>query len=266
MTLPRKARPHYTCSVVKPAFFRDTLVLAGLLSAPSATAAEPVTNLPSTTSSSTTSGATAAPAAVDPWALDGPIALDVDVRFGVAARLDAPALYPADSDVGLLWGAGADVFLSQRLSLGLAYEHVDLGREDSGVLAQGTVRVERDLNNVWARLRIHPYRSEVLGISAALGLGATWQSAQLAGSVWPRAQPDLAQPLRCEGAASANFALRGELAADLATGDSGARVQLGGAFDAYRLSDELMGDCVPGAGAANVLSLRLTFVYGMDLP
>ncbi len=211
-----------------------------------------------------TTAAAAPPSRHDVWAIDGIAAWDVDVRMGVAIRLDTPPLYPSDSRTGLLWGAGVDAFLSQRLSLGLAYEHIDLGREDSGVLPQGTVRIERDLNSAWARLRIYPYRTEALGLFGALGLGLTWQSAQLDGSVWPRARPALVRSLRCEGAAGANVALRGEVAMDAALGDGGARLQLGGALEGYRLSDAVMAECAPGAGSASLLSLRLTLIYGTD--
>jgi hypothetical protein len=198
------------------------------------------------------------------WALDMPELLDIGLTLGMGSRLDDAPLYEVTGRQGLLFGLGLDLFFSRRVSVGLGYEHLDLGAEDSGLTPTGSVALTRDLNSLWANLRLYAVRGETVGAFIRLGLGSVWQSADLTGSVWSQIRPDHQLSLNCEGCDSANMALRADLGIDVAL-SGGLRLLGALGLDSYRLGDELLDDCVPGAGSAAVFGLRTGFAYGAEL-
>ncbi len=198
------------------------------------------------------------------WALDMPEQLDISLTLGMGARLDDAPLYSITERQGLLFGMGLDLFFSRRVSFGLGFEHLDLGAEDSGLTQTGQVTLTRDLNAFWANLRLYAVRTEAVGGFIRLGLGSVWQSADLTGAVWSQIRPDRNVTWSCEGSDSANVALRADVGLDVAL-TAGLRLQAALGLDSYRLSDELLDDCVPGAGTAAVFGLRTGFAYGAEL-
>jgi opacity protein-like surface antigen len=187
-------------------------------------------------------------------------AVDIGLLIGPAVRLDEPAALAVDSRVGLRLGLGADAFLSELWAVGLHFEHVDLGRESSGIGAGGTVTVDRDLNSLWLGLRAYPFTSERIGAYINLGLAASWQSLAATGVGWARAQPSAGVPFRCEGADSISGALRAGLGVDYQVTD-GLQLVSAAAFDSYRLPDDVLDGCAPGAGNASVLTAELALAY-----
>ncbi len=198
------------------------------------------------------------------WTLDTPEMLDIGLTLGLGSRLDDAPLYEVTDRQGLLFGLGLDLFFSRRVSVGLGYEHLDLGIENSGLTPTGQVALTRDLNSLWANLRLYAVRGETVGAFIRLGLGSVWQSADLTGSVWSQVRPERQLSLGCEGCDSSNLALRADLGIDVAL-SSGLRLLGALGLDSYRLSDELLEDCVPGAGTAAVFGLRTGFAYGAEL-
>lgn len=195
--------------------------------------------------------------------MEGPYTLDVGFMLGTSRRLDDAPLLPITQRQGLMFGLGLGIFLSRRISVGLDYEHLDLGAEESGLTDFGLAAVTRDLNSAWLTMRLYPLRSESVGGFLRIGLGAAWQSAQLAATLLDPVDPSLSVPLQCEGSDSVGFGLRGDLGVDAALG-AGVRFNASLGLDSYRLSDQLLSDCVPGAGTATVFGLRSGFVYGWE--
>jgi hypothetical protein len=193
-----------------------------------------------------------------------PRRFDLGLRIGYGRRLDDPALFPADDRNGLMLGAGVALFVVRRMAIGLTYEHLGLGTEKSGLLPTGSFEVDRDLHALWLDARLYPWLSDRFGVYLGIGAAPVWQGAEMTGSLWPRHDPGRWVSFRCEGSDSANLALRGELAADIGLG-AGVRTIVAAGMDGYRLSDEVIDDCVPGAGSALVFGLRVAVVYGMDL-
>jgi len=193
-----------------------------------------------------------------------PEQLDIALTLGMGSRLDDAPLYSITDRQGLLFGLGLDLFFSHRVSFGLGFEHLDLGAEDSGLTQTGQVTLTRDLNAFWANLRLYAVRTEAVGGFIRLGLGSVWQSADLTGAVWSHYRPDRNVTWSCEGCDSANVALRADVGIDV-TLTAGLRLQAALGLDSYRLSDELLDECVPGAGTAAVFGLRTGFAYGAEL-
>jgi opacity protein-like surface antigen len=198
------------------------------------------------------------------WEIGVPHQLDVGAWLGLDNRLDEPPLFPSTRDQGILAGLGLDLYFSPHVSLGLHYEHVELGAEASGLTPTGTVHIARRLDALWLGARMYPIQLDGFGAFLGLGVGLAWQAAALGGSVWAAEDPGSPVALRCTGHGSANVALRAELGVDANMSES-VRFVGGLGFESYRLSDGLLSDCVPGAGTAAALGLRTGLVYGIGL-
>jgi hypothetical protein len=216
-----------------------------------------------TTDAATTEVETAAPAR-DEWAPGAPLALDLSGSFGIAARLDAPPAFEPVRTVGSRIGMGAGLFLSRRFSLGVGYEHLDLGVEDTGELPTGRASLEHDVDVLLARLRLYLFRATRLGIYAGVGAGIAWQQVEAVGEATASDGSGFRLPFLCSGADSAGLALRGELGVD-AEVRSDLVLSLGGVFDGMGLGDEVLDGCAPGAGSAQLLGLRSSLGYRFDL-
>ncbi len=192
------------------------------------------------------------------------VELDVALHAGMAVRVDDPPALELVGRYGLAFGFRGDVFLTRHVSLGLGYEHLDLGREHGEITRRGTVELTRDLNSLWLRFRVYPYRSESFGIFGTVGLAGAWQSLDAAGLVWPLDQPSEGESFRCASSAPISFALGANL---------GFEAQLSGAlrlvstvdFGSYHLSDEPLEGCATGAGSSTLISIQAGLAYRFDL-
>ncbi len=195
--------------------------------------------------------------------------IDLGAGLGGVVRLGDPQYGEVTERAGLTFGAGLLLAPMRAFAVGLAYEHVDLGRETSGVAESGSFSLTRDLNAIWASLRLYPFAGDVRPF-LGLGAGLVWQSADASGTY--ASAPFAQTPFTCEGAGEADFgfSLAAGLEAPLTerlflTGDV--------SFRAYRLtSDPLEGEeqgytflCAPGAGSVNAFALRAGVAYRFDV-
>jgi hypothetical protein len=190
--------------------------------------------------------------------------LEVGASLGAAGRLDDPATYAAEDRAGVVLGAGAGLFVSPHVAFGLGYEHLGLGSEDSGVTPFGTVSISHALDSVWADVRLYPFVDDVAGGYLRLGVAAAFQSAELTGLAWPLEAPARAVELSCSAGPSPGLGLRIEAGGDFALSEC-VHLTAGAGVDLYRLGDEVIGGCAPGAGSAVVLGGRAGFVYRWPL-
>ncbi len=198
------------------------------------------------------------------WGVDGPYVLDTHLLIGGGGRLDSPPLYAADRVGGLLLGGGMGLSLSRRIGIGASYTFMDLGSEESNVLAGGVVNISRALHTGWLQLEAYPVREDVFGFYLSLGAGLSGQTATLSGSLWAPATPGNSIEVRCDGSTGPGFAFRGAAGID-AVLPSGFMFMLEGGLENHRLSDEVFSNCVPGAGTATVLAIRTGLGYAWDL-
>ncbi|MBI4702630.1 MAG: hypothetical protein HY744_16030 [Deltaproteobacteria bacterium] len=193
-----------------------------------------------------------------------PMALQVGVDLGLAARLDQPPLWTPTESAGLLLGAQLGLRLGPELALAVAYEHLGLGEQKSEVGLTGAATVSRALDSAWLGLRTYPLRAGPVGAFLHIGLGAAWQRAELSAVAWLPEQPSTAQPFACHGSTSPGPGLRA--AAGIETELSRPLRALGAVgLDVYRLDDDIMDGCVPGSGSASLLTVRIGLSYDVDL-
>jgi hypothetical protein len=187
-------------------------------------------------------------------------AIELGPILGFGARLDQPPLLQQQAPAGLRFGLGGDVAFSSVVAVGLRYEHYDLGKEGGEIGLGGTMRVDRDLNSLWLGLRAYPFESDWFGAFVGLGVGASWQSLYAEGVAWRAVQPSTSGSFACEGSAMIAPALRAGLGVHAALGDS-LRLWASADFDSYRLSEDVLDACAPGAGSASVLGLQTGIGY-----
>ena len=198
------------------------------------------------------------------WKISGVRRVDVSLHMGLGARVDEPPLFRSVAPWGLVFGGGLDVFLSERFALGLGYEHIDLGREESDVVAIGAASVSRDLNSLWLRLRLDPVRIDDTAFYTRIGVAAAWQSAELSAVIWPVTQPSSSVPVACEGGASMGLGFGAGVGVDFDL-DAGLHSAIDLGAESYLLSDDVLSDCVPGAGSATFVGLRIVLAYGFPV-
>ena len=197
------------------------------------------------------------------WGLEGPYRLDLFFAGGLGARVDDPPLFEPSSRAIPTVEGGLDLFLSRRLSLGLHYARLALASEDSGILVNGRVRIQRSVDALWFGLRADPLRSEVAAGYLRIGAALAWQHLDVAGAAWSPVTPAIQQPISCGGTAL-GFGIRAAVGADVILHHELRFLAEVGA-DNLRLTSDLVGGCGPGAGTATVVGLRAGFAYGLPL-
>jgi hypothetical protein len=191
-----------------------------------------------------------------------PVRIDFGLHLGGVYRAgDAPA-FPITDRAGVSFGVSAFLAPSRRFSFGLSFEHAGLGAEKAeGDL--GSLTITRDLNLLWAGLRVHLINTDAVRIGIVIGPGLAWQGADVNGVITPGIGA-LPSAYACSGGDTANLALRAGLGARFMLG-SGFSFLVDGSFDNVRLSSDVIGDCAPGAGTVTLIGARMGFGYELDI-
>jgi opacity protein-like surface antigen len=190
-------------------------------------------------------------------------AIDVAPSLGALVRLGDSAAFDVTARGALTVGASASYYF-QPIALGLAYEHAGFGREESGVGRFGVVRVARQLDTVWAFARVRVSGLDPVTPFLQAGPGLVWQSARADGVALLGGGVGGGRAFTCKGSDSLNLGLRVGWGVEMPLSPSVLFVGEG-SFDAYRLSSDILDGCVPGAGTASALTLRVGFAYRFDL-
>ncbi|MDC3952678.1 outer membrane protein [Polyangium jinanense] len=189
--------------------------------------------------------------------------VDLSASVGGAVRLGDAPLFPVAQRGGGMFGFGL-AYLLHPIWIGLTYEHVGLGREESGVVPFGAVHIARSTDTVWASLRVRLSGLEPVVPFFGAGLGAVWQSAHADGVVLVDGGLRGGQPFSCSARDSLNLGMRVGAGVEVPIGKT-VSFTGEGSFDAYRLSSEVIEGCAPGAGTTNSLLFRVGLLYRFDL-
>jgi len=192
-----------------------------------------------------------------------PAGFRLSALIGGSIRLGEAPLFDVAQRGGVNAGLGF-AYLLHPLSVGLSYEHVSLGADDSGVVGFGSVNIARAVDTVWASLHVRLSASEVIVPYFGVGLGGVWQSARVSGIFLSGGGLYGGQSFGCSATDSLNLALRANVGAEVPLGKAVSLV-FEGALDAYRLSSEIFEDCAPGAGTTSAVLLRGGLTYRFDL-
>ncbi len=185
------------------------------------------------------------------------------VLAGGSVRIDDAPTFNITQRVGGNFGLGF-LYHFQPFALGLSYEHSTLGREDSGVGPYGFVQIDRALDTVYASLKVHmsgiSWGTPYFGIAA----GGTWQDANMKGVYLIDRGASGSTTFGCTGNDSITVALRvgGGIQFPLTSNVS---FLTDVAFDAYRLSSDVIQLCAPGAGATSAFLFRAGLAYRFDM-
>ncbi|MDI1481748.1 hypothetical protein [Polyangium sp. y55x31] len=189
--------------------------------------------------------------------------VDLSASIGGGVRFGDAPLFPVTQRGAGTFGFGL-AYLMHPLSIGLTYEHVGLGREDSGVVPFGAVRITRSTDTLWASVRMRFSGLEPILPFFGVGIGAVWQGAHADGVFLLDGGLRGGLPFSCSATDSLNLALRASAGVEVPVGKT-VSFTGEGSIDAYRLSSEIIEGCAPGAGTTNALLFRVGLLYRFDL-
>lgn len=190
-------------------------------------------------------------------------ALDFSLLGGGLVRLGDAPLLNLNTRVGGVIGLGLG-YVTDPIALSVSYEHSSFGVESTGASMYGAARVTRALDTAWAQVRVRLSGVQPVVPFLGVGLGASFQTGDVRGVFLPVGSSAGGSTFGCSARDSVNLGLRAVLGAEVPLSPSW--VFSGeGSFDAYRLSDEVIDSCLPGAGAANAFGLRIGLVYRFDM-
>lgn len=209
--------------------------------------------------------ALASPAAAQEQAVPppspAPITLELGGHLGVVGRADDPPdLEPVDP-TGLDLEASAFIAPDPSYSIGLSFQQLSLGREQSAVGSFGTFEVRRDASALWGALRLNLDAGERGGVGLFLGPGLVWQRLDVSGVAGLLDRPTT---FTCSGTGSAGFGLRAGVSGWVAAG-AGFALTAGAGAELLSLSTDPLDGCARGAGTALMLGLRLGVAYRLDV-
>ncbi|HEY3497160.1 MAG TPA: hypothetical protein VGK73_20830 [Polyangiaceae bacterium] len=200
--------------------------------------------------------------AADPWQ-DGH-ALAIELSGRVSGRLNAASVV-ADYEerAGLGIDGTAWLTLSPQYVVGFGVRRADLGdiaiTEGANTIDAGYATTAIQLG-----MRAFPFRSRDWDVFVGLRAGLAWQDVNATGLQQLGTMPDSAEPFACSGVSSPGFAFGAEVGAAFR---ASSRLWLTGTVDmnGYRLSSDVVGECVPGIGAITTVSAGLGLLYAFDL-
>ncbi|MEM9691767.1 MAG: hypothetical protein AAGA56_04435 [Myxococcota bacterium] len=197
------------------------------------------------------------------WGFRGPYSLRLGAALGIGARLDDPPGFLLARRAGLLGEVEVELGVSRRVGFALVYTRSSLGREEA-LLEGAVLAVDRRLDAGWLPLRLRLVEVDAASLLVDVAPGVAWQHASLSGELLspttPGAEPI---PFRCS-ATGAGFGFRVGAGGEVRVTDA---LRLGASLsiDNLRFSSDVIGDCVPGAGASSVFGARLGLRYRFDL-
>jgi hypothetical protein len=195
-----------------------------------------------------------------PQAPKTPATIDLGLRVGGGVRLGSGSSLPVSDRGSAMVGVSAAIVPSPLFTVGVAFEHSTLGREQgSGDVAD--VDLSRAIDAVWATLRLSLVHLDRFAFAVVIGPGLVWEHVDAEVIVHEGGGPTAVE---CTGTASVGLGLRAGL---------GIEAQLGAHVwftadaqaDNLRLSSDPIGTCAPGAGSVPLLGLRVGFVYRIDV-
>jgi hypothetical protein len=191
-----------------------------------------------------------------------PVTFEVGPRIGAAGRIGSGQSFDVDGRFGAMFGLGVAIAPTPRFTIGLAYEHSQLGGE-KGAGDLGTVDLTRSLDALWASLRIAVIRVDGFSFGVTFGPGLAWQRAS-ADVVLTPGDGSVPSAFRCSAGGSVGLGLRAGLGIEARLSERVA-FTTDAVFDNLRLGSAPLDDCVPGAGSIVLFGARVGFVLRFDV-
>jgi hypothetical protein len=193
-----------------------------------------------------------------------PTTIDIGGAIGIGNRFGDSSYFDVTARAGLAFGVSAWIAPAPAFAIGIAYQHLGLGRERSDVGPYGVVDITRDAHLAWLGLRLYPLRGESAALFLEIAPGLVFQRATASGLVTDGGPNVTPTPLTCKASDSADFALRAGFGGELKLSEN-AVAMLGVSLDNYRLSSAPMDDCINGAGTVSEIIITAGFAYRLDI-
>jgi hypothetical protein len=191
-----------------------------------------------------------------------PATFDLGPRIGGGVRLGSGPSIPISDRGSAMVGVSAAIAPSPLFTVGIAYEHSTLGREEgSGDVAD--VEIARTMDAVWATLRLNVVHTDGFSFAAVLGPGLIWEHVDSSVIVLEGVGSGPSH-VQCSATASVGLGLRAGLGVDARLGEH-VWLTADALIDNLRLSSDPIGSCAPGAGSVPLLGLRVGIVYKIDV-
>lgn len=198
----------------------------------------------------------------DAWQAGHALAVEALVR-GSSRLGDASVNSDAEERAGLGFDLGAWLTLGPEYVLGFGVKRVDLGHLslDAGV---NGVNAGYAATALTLGARAFPWRRPGGEIFVGLEVGLAWQAVDATGLRQPANALLPAQPFSCSGGSGPGLELGAEAGTNLRLTRA---LWFTASFDAsaYRLSNEVVGECVAGLGSVTTVSLGAGLLYAFDL-
>jgi hypothetical protein len=187
-------------------------------------------------------------------------ALAVELSGRVSARLNAASSSASHEERAGLGIDGTLWFtLSPQYVVGFGVRRDDLGSiaSSSGV---NTIDAGYAMTAIELGMRAFPFRARDWDVFVGLRAGMAWQDVDATGLQQLGPMPDSAESFSCSGVSGPGFAFGAEVGAAFR---ASSRLWLTGTVDlnGYRLSSDVVGDCVSGAGAISTVSAGLGLLF-----
>lgn len=193
-----------------------------------------------------------------------PATFGFQLSSGVVARVGG-GLDPGFADherVDLAYGFGAWFAPSDLLALGLRYERIGQGGEESRTGA-ATLRVQRDMDAFWLGARVYAAHLERLGLYMGLGVGLSVQSLSANGAR-PSQSFGPGATFACTASDGPGLSLNGAGGLDVQM-DGHLAFIAEGAVSAFRHSGDRIDGCAPGSGSVTNVSAMIGLLYRFEI-
>jgi hypothetical protein len=197
-----------------------------------------------------------------PQAPKTPATIDLGLRLGAAVRLGSGSGLAISDRGSAMVGVSVAIAPSPLFTVGVAYEHSTLGREEgSGAVAD--VELARAIEAVWATIRLNVVHVDGFAFAAVIGPGLVWEHVD-ANVIVLEGTANGPTAVQCTATASVGFGLRAGLGMQARIGRH-VWFTADAQADNLRLSSDPIGSCAPGAGSVPLIGLRVGFVYTIDV-
>ena len=188
---------------------------------------------------------------------------------GIASRLEGASEGFRNGGPGdISFGGGLWFAPDRMLSIGLSYQRVGLGTEETPAFQISSLSVHRRTDTGWLSGRVYPIRGDKAGLYLAAMFGLSWQSLDANGTkladgnlfVSPSTQ------FQCSGSDAARLALGAGVGVDVDVEPNLAFVAQAD-LQAHQLSSDPadLGGCAQGAGTATTFGARIGLMYRFDV-
>ncbi len=197
------------------------------------------------------------------------LTLGLGIDGGVFGRLEGQTEgYASGSRGDIAYGGGLWFAPNRLFTIGLSYQRLGLGSEETAPHQAYSVSVQRATDVGWLTGRVYPLRSDTAGLFIQGMFGLSWQALNANGTTLSSGTPSVAPAtgFRCSARGAARLAIGVGVGAEVEVERNLAFIARG-ELQAHQLSNDPidLDGCAEGSGTATVLGAQIGLLYRFDL-